>query len=43
MAEFVPQATVEMSVMYDHENRLLALEGQPAMKLGDFVTKMKGG
>lgn len=39
----VPQATVEMTVMYDHENRLLALEGQPPMALRDFVTKMKGG
>ena len=42
-APVVPQATVEMTVMYDHENRLLALEGQPPMKLRDFVTKMKGG
>lgn len=39
----VPQSTVEMSVMFDHENRLLALEGQPPMALRDFVTKMKGG
>lgn len=39
----VPQATVEASVMYDHENRLRALEGVPAMKLSDFLTKLKGG
>lgn len=39
----VPQATVEMTVMYDHENRLLALEGQPPMQLSDFLNKMKGG
>lgn len=39
----VPQATVEMTVMYDHENRLLALEGQPPLKLSDFLNKMKGG
>lgn len=42
-APIVPQDTVEMTVMFDHENRLLALEGQPPMALGDFVTKMKGG
>ncbi len=39
----VPQATVEMTVMYDHENRLRALEGEQPMKLSDFLTKLKGG
>ena len=40
-APIVPEATVEMTVMYDHENRLRSLEGAPPLMLRDFLTKMK--
>lgn len=36
----VPQATVEMTVLYDHENRLRGLEGAPPLSLSDFLGKM---
>ena len=34
--------TIEIDVLYDHENRIRALEGQPPLTLEDFLTKMKG-
>jgi hypothetical protein len=37
-----PQAQPETTVLYDHENRLRAIEGQPPLSMGDFVDKMKG-
>jgi hypothetical protein len=37
-----PQPTPEDQVLYDHENRLRAIEGQPPLTLGEF-SKMKGG
>jgi hypothetical protein len=38
-----PEAAPETTLLYDHENRLLALEGQPPLTLGEFVAKAKGG
>jgi hypothetical protein len=35
-----PQAQPETTVLYDHENRLRAIEGQPPLTLGEFLTKM---
>jgi hypothetical protein len=37
-----PAASPESTVLYDHENRLRSLEGQPPLTLADFLTKMKG-
>jgi hypothetical protein len=36
-----PTAQPETTVLYDHENRLRALEGQPPLTLADLVNKMK--
>jgi hypothetical protein len=36
-----PTPTGEQSTLYDHENRLRKIEGQPPMKLGDFIAKMQ--
>ncbi len=30
----------ETTVLYDHENRIRAMEGQPPLTLADFVNKM---
>jgi len=38
-----PAPAPEVSVLYDHENRLLAMEGKPPMELRDFVDKMARG
>jgi hypothetical protein len=35
-----PPPAAETTVMFDHENRIRALEGQPPLTLGDFITKM---
>lgn len=35
-----PQAAPESTVLYDHENRLRAIEGQPPLSLQDFITKV---
>jgi hypothetical protein len=35
-----PQPSIEDQVLYDHENRLRAIEGAPPLSIGDFV-KMK--
>jgi hypothetical protein len=37
--EWVPPGT---AVMFDHENRVRALEGQPPLTMEDFVVKMRG-
>jgi hypothetical protein len=37
-----PQPDTQTVALYDHENRLLALEGQPPLTFADFLTKMKG-
>jgi hypothetical protein len=36
-----PTATPEQTILYDHENRVRALEGQPPLSLDDFVDKMR--
>lgn len=35
-----PDPTTGQTVLYEHENRIRALEGQPPLTLGDFVNKM---
>jgi hypothetical protein len=35
----VPEPTEAQTVAYDHENRLLALEGKPPLSVGDFLRK----
>jgi hypothetical protein len=37
-----PAPTSEQTILYDHENRVRALEGQPPLSLADFANKMKG-
>jgi hypothetical protein len=37
-----PTPTPQDQILFDHENRIRAQEGQPPLELGDFVTKMKG-
>jgi hypothetical protein len=34
-----PAASPESTVLYDHENRLRSLEGQPPLTLADFKAK----
>jgi hypothetical protein len=34
-----PQPSTGQTVLYEHENRIRALEGQPPLTLADFVTK----
>lgn len=36
-----PEPQPETTVLYDHENRLRAIEGQPPLTLQDFFTKMR--
>jgi hypothetical protein len=35
-----PDPAPETTVLYDHENRLRAIEGQPPLQLSDFLNKM---
>jgi len=35
--EVPPEPKPETSVLYDHENRIRAIEGQPPLNLGDFA------
>jgi len=35
-----PEPSPEQTVLYDHENRVRALEGQPPLSLADFVQKL---
>ena len=35
-----PVPTAEQQVLYDHENRVRALEGQPPLTVEDFVQKV---
>lgn len=37
--EVPPEPRPETSVLYDHENRLRAIEGSPPLTLVDFVAK----
>ena len=34
-----PQPSTGQTVLYEHENRIRALEGQPPLTLGDFVAQ----
>lgn len=36
-----PEPAPESTVLYDHENRLRTLEGQPPLTMQDFLTKGK--
>jgi hypothetical protein len=36
-----PTATPEQEILFDHENRIRAQEGQPPLTLADFVSKLK--
>ena len=36
-----PEPSTGQSVLYEHENRIRALEGQPPLTLVDFVTLMR--
>ena len=38
-----PEPSQGQTVLYDHENRLRALEGQPPMSPGDFENATKAG
>ena len=35
----LPQPSTGQSVLYEHENRIRVLEGQPPLTLVDFITK----
>lgn len=35
-----PPPTQGQEVLFDHENRLRVIEGQPPLELGDFTKKM---
>jgi hypothetical protein len=35
-----PQPTSEQTILYDHENRVRALEGQPPLSLQDFIARL---
>ena len=37
-----PAPGPEGTMLYDHENRLRSLEGQPPLTLGDFIAKAAG-
>lgn len=37
-----PEPAAETTVLYDHENRLRVIEGQPPLTLADFITKQAG-
>ena len=37
-----PQVDPQTSALYDHENRIRAMEGQPPITLSDLLAKMKG-
>jgi hypothetical protein len=37
-----PEPAPETTVLYDHENRLRVIEGEPPLSLSDFLTKMEG-
>ena len=36
-----PVPTTEQQVLYDHENRVLALEGKPPISVEDFISKTR--
>jgi hypothetical protein len=40
-APVAPEPAPETTVLYDHENRLRSLEGQPPLTIGEFLSKAK--
>jgi hypothetical protein len=38
-----PQATEGQQILYEHENRIRTLEGQPPLSIADFIAKAKPG
>lgn len=36
-----PDPAPETTILYDHENRIRAIEGAPPLTLGEFLTKAK--
>ena len=38
-----PEADPQTALLYDHENRLRAMEGQPALSIGEFIVGMREG
>jgi hypothetical protein len=36
-----PQPSQEQQILYDHENRVRALEGQPPLDLADFAKNLE--
>jgi hypothetical protein len=36
-----PDPAPQTTVLYDHENRIRAIEGQPPLTMQDFITKIK--
>ena len=34
-----PEPTTEQTLLFEHENRILALEGQPPISVGDFIER----
>ena len=38
-----PAPTSEQQLLYDHENRVRALEGQPPVSIADFLLKVTNG
>ena len=38
-----PDPAPETSVLYDHENRIRAIEGAPPLTVGEFIAKAKAG
>jgi hypothetical protein len=38
-----PQATEGQQLMYEHENRIRALEGEPPLSVADFIAKASSG
>jgi hypothetical protein len=37
----VPEPTPESVILFEHENRILALEGQPPITVADFANKLR--
>jgi hypothetical protein len=38
-----PQATEGQQLLYEHENRIRALEGEPPLSVADFIAKASSG
>jgi len=38
-----PVPTQEQQILYEHENRLRAIEGEPPLSQADFIAKKSSG